>query len=166
MMISKTITIIGIILIATHNLYSQKINFEPNSKGSEIASEIRKLVSKPFDYPLELEVSGFKFYYHPPLADNHVKSPWHKVLFSKESNDSTFVIFELILKEGSWVDSNGTKISDLSLWLKETKSKISPKKICLTLKFNSNDSPFANVNEFKTIYHESCGRYFFDLTDR
>jgi hypothetical protein len=133
------------------------------SKGSEISTEFRKLLAKPFDYPIKFEVSGMNFLYFPPLADNHEKCPWHKLLYSGVRNDSKYVIFDLIFKNGSWFESDGNKVTDLARWLKENKNKIRPKKICLNIKLNEDDSPFTNINEFKTIYEESSGRYLFDL---
>jgi len=152
-------------LIFCERSFSEKIKFTPTSSGSEISSEFRKVLTKPFIYPLKFEVGGSEFDYYPPLADNHEKTPWHKMLFSSEKNSSEFVIFDLNLSGKWWVDSEGKKIGNLELWILRKKREISPKKICLNIRIGIRDAPFKNIKEFSTIYNLSNGRYLFELLE-
>jgi hypothetical protein len=147
-------------------VYSEQSDGTTSSLSSsvdreEINAALRRVLIKPFPAPLIFRVDKDEFFYHPPLADNHNKSPWHKLYFSGKIENSEFVICQLGVIDTDWVDSHGKKFFELGQWLKEREEEAKPREICVTIFLGPNDHPFVRMNDFLLVYKASNGRYLF-----
>ncbi|MCU0776265.1 MAG: hypothetical protein MUF86_01185 [Akkermansiaceae bacterium] len=138
-----------------------KINLPKSACGTEITAALRRVISKPFADPLIFEVNESNFFYYPPLADNHEKNPWHKLLFSGERKNTEFVIFHLGVDNTNWVDAKGKKIDNLEAWIKQMENEAIQRKICAIIFLGPSDQPFAKIKDFLLIYKATSGRYLF-----